>query len=82
MKCQSGEMSNWWDSEMVKWVVHAEIIDSVIFTFARTLHQQENTEGWFNREFLNNQSLEVGSNPEVSYSIWDSVEWDEEYGVI
>ena len=36
----------------------------------------------FKAEVLNNSMLAVGRTDEASYSIWDSAEWDKEYGVI
>ena len=59
-----------------------ESIASVNFPFTTTINQQDNSYGYFNISVLNNLRLAVGHTSEASYSIWDSEEWDEEYGVL
>ena len=67
---------------MVKWVICAESIASVNFTFTTTIYQQDNSEGYFKRGLLIISRLSVGRTDEASYSIWDSEEWYERYGVL
>ena len=50
--------------------------------FTTTIYQQDNSERYFNRAVLNDSSLVVGCTAEASYSIWDSAEWDKDYGVL
>ena len=50
---------------MVKLVIHAESIDSVTFPFMTTTYQQDNSDGYFKIEVLNNSSSEVGHTAEA-----------------
>ena len=52
----------------------AESIASVTFTLKTTIHQKENTERYFYREFINNSRLSVRRTEKASYRIWDSAE--------
>ena len=60
---------------MVKRVMRAKSIASVPFSFRTITHQQENSEGYFERAVLNNSMLAVGRTAEALYRIWESVEW-------
>ena len=64
---------------MLKQVIRAENIASFNFPFKTTIYQQENSGVYFNIAVLNNSSFSEGSTAESSYSIWDSIEWDEQY---
>ena len=62
--------------------MRAESVASVPFTFTTTKYQQENPEGYFKREVLNNSRLAVERTAEASHSIQDSAKQDKEYGSI
>ena len=62
--------------------MRAESIASVTFLFTTTIYQQYNSDEYIKRSVLNNSRLAVGLTTKDLYIIWDSVEWDEQYGVV
>ena len=80
VKWRNGVMVILWYGKMLKWVISAESLASVPFTFTTTIYQQKNSDRYFKSAVLNISRLAEGSTDESSCSIWDSTEQDKDYG--